>query len=88
MQPLFASKQTLARIDFLRQGGRLVGKKATFYVKILTKNQTKQICCKLARVENGTENMYACNDRRKRLHGMLLIVNGNSCCSSHRSFVR
>ena len=37
-QPLFASKQTFARIDFLRQGGRLVDKKVTFYVKILTKN--------------------------------------------------
>ena len=31
--PLFASKQTSARIDFLRQGGRLVGKKGTHNVK-------------------------------------------------------
>ena len=36
--PLLASKQTSARIDFLRQGGRLVGEKATFYVKILAEN--------------------------------------------------
>ena len=31
--PLFAPKQTSARIDFLRQGGRLVGKKGTHDVK-------------------------------------------------------
>ncbi len=43
MQPLFASKQTSARIDFLRQGGRLVSRKGTHNVKILTKNQTKTI---------------------------------------------
>ena len=43
MHPLFASKQTSARIDFLRQGGRLAGRKGTYNVKILTKNQTKMI---------------------------------------------
>jgi len=36
--PLLASKQTFARIDFLRQGEWLVDKKATFCVKILAKN--------------------------------------------------
>ena len=41
--PLWASKQTLARIDFLRQGERLVDKKGTFYVKFLTKNYTKRL---------------------------------------------
>ena len=41
--PLLASKQTFARIDFLRQGERLVDRKDTYYVKILTKNQTKQL---------------------------------------------
>ena len=39
--PLLASKQTSARIDFLRQGGRLVIKKGTHNVKFLTENQTK-----------------------------------------------
>ena len=39
-QPLFASKQTFARIDFLRQGGQLVDKKATFSVKFLTEKFT------------------------------------------------
>ena len=41
--PLLASKQTFARIDFLRQGERLVDKKATFCVKFLTKNYTKRL---------------------------------------------
>ena len=36
--PLFAPKQTSARIDFLRQGWRLVGRKGTHNVKTLTKN--------------------------------------------------
>ena len=38
--PLLASKQTFARIDFLRQGERLVDKKATHNVKIYTKKFT------------------------------------------------
>ena len=39
--PLFASKQTFARIDFLRQGGRLVSGTGTHNVKILTEKWTK-----------------------------------------------
>ena len=38
--PLLASKQTFARIDFLRQGERLVGKNGTHNVKIYTKKFT------------------------------------------------
>ena len=38
--PRFASKQTSARIDFLRQGGQLVDKKATFSVKFLAEKFT------------------------------------------------
>ena len=38
--PLWASKQISARIDFLRQGGQLVDKKATFYVKFLAESWT------------------------------------------------
>jgi len=41
MQPLFASKQTFARIEFLRQGGQLVDKNGTFSVKILAEKWTK-----------------------------------------------
>ena len=39
--PLFASKQTSARIDFLGQGERLVDKKGTYYVKNHAENKTK-----------------------------------------------
>ena len=38
--PLWASKQTFARIDFLRQGERLVDKKGTFSVKFLAEKIT------------------------------------------------
>ena len=38
--PTFAPKQTSARIEFLRQGWRLVDKKATFSVKFLTEKFT------------------------------------------------
>ena len=39
--PLFASKQTFARIDFLRQGKQLVDKKGTYGVKFSTEKFTK-----------------------------------------------
>ena len=39
--PPFASQPTFARIDFLRQGERLVGKMGTHNVKIYTKKRTK-----------------------------------------------
>ena len=41
--PLFASKQTFARIDFLRQGGRLVDEKGTHNVKFIAEKLTKKI---------------------------------------------
>ena len=40
-RPLFTPKQTSARIDFLRQGWQLVGKKGTHNVKIRTEILTK-----------------------------------------------
>ena len=43
--PHFAPSQTSARIDFLRQGWRLVGKMGTHNVKIRTENIT---ICKFA----------------------------------------
>ena len=54
--PLWASKQTFARIDFLRQGERLVDKKATFCVKFLTKN-IQNDCAAYVCMGNDTENM-------------------------------
>ena len=52
--PFLAPKQTSARIDFLRQGERLVDKNGTHNVKILTESWTKRLCCMHARVGNGT----------------------------------
>ena len=78
MPPLFASKQTFARIGFLRQGERLVDEKGTYYVKFLTKNQTKQALSEHARVGNGKEDTCACGSQRERLQGMLLTYNGNN----------
>ena len=42
-QPLFTSKRTSARIDFLRQGGRLVTRKGTHNVKIHAEMWTKGV---------------------------------------------
>ena len=78
MPPLFASKQTFARIDFLRQGGQLVDEKGTYYVKFLAKNQTKLTRSEHARVGNGKENRCAYYGQRERLQGMLLTDNGHS----------
>ena len=41
-KPLFASKTTSARIDFLRQGGQLVDKNGTFSVKNIAEKWTKR----------------------------------------------
>ena len=56
----------------------MVDEKGTYYVKFLTRNRTKQACCKPARMGNGKEDTYACGGQRERLQGMLLTDNGNS----------
>ena len=57
MLPIFASKLTFARIDFLRQGERLVDKKALIMLNLLLKTVQNELCRKHARVGNDTENM-------------------------------
>ena len=52
---LLASKQTFAKIDFLRQGERLVDKKATYYVKILAKTRQNDCSADMC-MGNGVEN--------------------------------
>lgn len=42
MLPLFAPKQTFARIDFLRSGGRLCAKRALIKLKFMPKNRQNQ----------------------------------------------
>ena len=56
----------------------MVDEKGTYYVKFLTKNQTKQTLSGHARVGNGKEDSYACGGQRERLQGMLLTDNGHS----------
>ena len=62
----FCIKTTFARIDFLRQGARLVSGKGTHNVKFLTENQTKQVR-HIQAYDNGTERMYA-YDRQLEPH--------------------
>ena len=74
-QPLFASKQTFARIDFLRQGGRLVGKKGTHNVKFLAEILTD--CGKLTSEQEGkwTSEQVDCSflaPRKVRFLGMTM----------------
>ena len=84
MPPLFTSKQTFARIGFLRQGERLVDEKGTYNVKFMTKNQTKQARCKHARVGNGKEDTCACDGQNERLWDMLLTYNGNNIVKTQK----
>ena len=82
--PLLAPKQTSARIDFLRQGGRLVDKKGSYNVKFLIKNRTKQTMpCTLVKT-TATESRYVYDQQRKRLQGMLLTTNGNSIMQTQK----
>ena len=67
--PLLASKQTSARIDFLRQGGLVVRKNGTHNVKICAEKLTKQLRVYMCMV-NGTEGSYAYGRQCERLKGM------------------
>ena len=51
MLTLFCIKTTFSRIDFLRQGVRLVSGKGTHYVKFITENQTKRLRRKMCMVD-------------------------------------
>ena len=59
--------------------------KGTYYVKFLTKNQTKQTLSEHARVGNGKEDTGACGSQRERLQGMLLTYNGNNIVKTRRN---
>jgi hypothetical protein len=62
----------------LRQGERLVNKKGTHNVKILTENKTKQTvpCTRAKETETGRTCVY--NRQRKRLPHMQLTANEGS----------
>ena len=76
--PLLASKQTSARIDFLRQGGRLVDGKGTFCVKFLAESLTKALISPTRLWATSPKNTYAYNRQCERLQGILPTVNGDS----------
>jgi len=59
MLPLFASKQTFARIDYLRQGGQLVDKKGTHNVKFYAENWTKESIPPYTRAWTTAQRTYA-----------------------------
>ena len=55
-QPLFASKQTFARIDFLRQGGRLVGEKVLIMLNFLRKSWQSVVSWQVNKKTSGQVN--------------------------------
>ena len=70
--PIFTSKPTFARIDFLRSSGRLGGEKGSYNVKICTKNITNQIVNKGTR-EQGSKGAREQGDKltRKRVNKLM-----------------
>jgi len=83
--PLFAPKQTFARIEFLRQCGLLVSRKGSNNVKILAENKTKKQLCRMhARIGNETENTCAYHYQCVRLQGLPPKANGESIMETHK----
>ena len=76
--PLWAPKQTSARIDFLRQGGRLVDGKGTFCVKFLAESLTKAFVSPTRLWATSPKSTYAYNRQCERLQGILPTANGYS----------
>ena len=76
--PLFAAKQTSARIDFLRQGGRLVDRNGSFCVKFLAESLTKAVVLSIHLWATARKNTYAYNRQCERLQSLLPTANGDS----------
>ena len=76
--PLSAPKQTSARIDFLRQGGRLVDGKGTFCVKFLAESLTKAVMLSIHLWATARKNTYAYNRQCEQLQSLLPTANGDS----------
>ena len=76
--PLWASKQTFARIYFLRQGGRLVDGKGTFCVKFLAESLTKAFMPPTRLWATLPKSTYAYNRQCERLQSLLPTANGDS----------
>ena len=65
--PLFASKRTFARIDFLRQGGRLLAKTALIMLNFLLKTR-----------QNRLRRVHMQRQRRRKAR-LLTTVNARGC---------
>ncbi len=76
--PLLASKQPLARIDFLRQGGQLVDRNGSFCVKFLAESLTKAFVPPTRLWATTRKSTYAYNHQRERLQGIQPTANGDS----------
>ena len=76
--PLLALKQTSARIDFLRQGGRSVDGKSTFCVKFLAESLTKAFVSPTRLWATPPKSTYAYNRLCERLQSLLPTANGDS----------
>ena len=83
--PPFASEPTFARIDFLRQGERLVIGKGTQNVKFLTENQTKEMmphtsswltAQKARRLTTASASgcRACCTHQRRQYHGNVQVA--------------
>ena len=69
--PLFASKTTFARIDFLRQGERLETKRALRMLNFLRKTRHKKNnYAMFARMGNSTKSMYTYYRQCGQLQGI------------------
>ena len=76
--PLWASKQTSARIVFLRQGGRLVDGNGSFCVKFLAESLTKAFVSPTRLWATSPKNTYAYNRQCEWLQSLLPTANGDS----------
>ena len=90
--PPFASKQTSARIDFLRQGGRMVNEKTTFYVKFLAESWTNGDWAAYTPLGNDTEKHVRLLPPARAVvghaaHGQLGLHHGNAEVIGHGQLV-
>ena len=76
--PLLALKQTSARIDFLRQGGRLVDRNGSFCIKFLAESLTKAFVPPTRLWATPPKSTYAYNRLCERLQSLLPTANGDS----------
>ena len=78
MLPLFAPKQTFARIDFLHQGGRLVGIKALIMLKFSPKTRQNNDYAMYKHMGIGIVSTNVYDRQPVWLQGMLPTAN-NGC---------